>query len=63
VAAGRERYTVVLEALPDSAPPAVRLRHLLKSALRAWRLRCIEVSPAVAEAEDRPAEQPPTTEG
>ena len=27
-------YTVVLQALPDDVPPAVRLRQWLKSALR-----------------------------
>jgi hypothetical protein len=38
-----ERYTLTLDALADDAPAAVRLRALLKYALRACRLRAVEV--------------------
>jgi hypothetical protein len=36
------RYLVTLEALPDenNVPVPIRLRHFLKTALRAYRLRC-----------------------
>jgi hypothetical protein len=40
---GGQRYRVVLEALGDDVPPHVRLRAFLKSALRAWGLRCRSV--------------------
>ena len=39
-----ERYTITVKALKDDKPPAVRLERLLKYALRACRLRCVEVS-------------------
>lgn len=43
----RPRYLVELEALPDDlAPAAVRLRRLLKVALRAFRLRCVRAEEA-----------------
>jgi hypothetical protein len=39
---GGERYRLELVALgDDDAPPVVRLRHLLKHALRQLRLRCV----------------------
>jgi hypothetical protein len=37
------KYRLTLLALSDEAPPAVRLRMLLKRALRAYRLRCVKV--------------------
>jgi hypothetical protein len=37
------KYRLTLLALKDEAPPAVRLRMLLKRALRAYRLRCLQV--------------------
>jgi hypothetical protein len=36
-------FTLKLKALPDSRPPAVRLRQLLKYALRAVGLQCVSV--------------------
>jgi len=41
---GRPRYLLVLEPSPggDSAPPIIRLRRLLKAALRVYSLRCVE---------------------
>lgn len=40
---GGERFTIELEALRDSVPPAVRLRRWLKSALRSARFRALTV--------------------
>jgi hypothetical protein len=39
----RKRFRIVLEAIesPDDPPPPVRLRMLLKKALRAFGLRCV----------------------
>ena len=42
----RPRYRIELEALPDPTPVIIRLRRLLKHALRACRLRCVECRPA-----------------
>jgi hypothetical protein len=55
-----ERFEVVLEAAPSDVPPAVRLRGLLKLALRAFGLRCTscrDVTPAPAPPP--PAYPPP----
>jgi hypothetical protein len=45
----RGRFLLVLEALPSDRPVAVRLRNLLKTALRRDELRCVRVTelPAV----------------
>jgi hypothetical protein len=42
---GRVAYRLVLEALPDSVPPAVRLRRLLKALGRDryYGFRCLSV--------------------
>ena len=41
-----QRYTLVLEATPrHHAPAIVRLRRLLKVALRTFGLRCVECRP------------------
>jgi hypothetical protein len=37
------RYRLDLRALPGPVPPEVRLRGLLKTALRGYRLRCTAV--------------------
>jgi hypothetical protein len=47
----RERYLVTLGALPDATPAAVRLRALLKHALRRLRQRCLDAREAGAPAE------------
>jgi hypothetical protein len=58
---GGEQVEVVLRALPDDVPFAVRLRALLKFALRSCRLRCVGLKdlPADGQADrrDRPAER------
>jgi hypothetical protein len=36
-------YRLTLRPLPGSCPPIVRLRQLLKVAVRAFRLRCVAV--------------------
>jgi len=38
-----EEFTLRLRALADDAPAIVRLRRLLKSALRQWGFRCVDV--------------------
>ena len=40
----RERYSVTLEAKADEVPSTIRLRRLLKVALRAFGLKCIGVT-------------------
>ena len=43
----KERYTLILEDAGDdvnSAPPEVRVRHLLKIALRGLSLRCVSIN-------------------
>jgi hypothetical protein len=40
----RERITLVFEPLPCEAPPAVRIRRLLKYALRSQRLKCVRIT-------------------
>ena len=39
----RIRYHLILEAQPDTVDPNIRLRTLLKQALRQHRMKCIEV--------------------
>jgi hypothetical protein len=36
-----DNITLTFRPLPDDVPVAVRIRHLLKYALRAQRLRCV----------------------
>jgi hypothetical protein len=38
---GKPRYHLVVEALPDVVPAAVRLRRALKCLLRSFGLKCI----------------------
>jgi hypothetical protein len=58
---GGERIEITVLALSDTVPVAVRLRRLLKHALRACRFRCLRVidvpvdTQAIREG-DRPAE-------
>lgn len=37
------RYQIILEAMPSPIEPAIRLRQLLKVALRGFRLKCVLV--------------------
>ncbi len=55
-----ERFVVELEALPDSVPSAIRLRHFLKAALRSWGLRCRSITgaPTACQQQRLPAEAP-----
>jgi hypothetical protein len=53
---GGEQVEIRLRALPDSVPFAIRLRQLLKHALRSCRLRCLGVK-------DLPVDAQPTPEG
>jgi hypothetical protein len=46
-------FRVVLQALPDAVPARVRVRRLLKLALRAFRLKCVRVE--LVQAEPGPA--------
>ena len=38
----RPTFTLTLVAVPSDVPPTVRLKRFLKSALRAYGLRCTE---------------------
>jgi hypothetical protein len=58
VPADRERFTLTVEALPDDVPAAVRLRSLLKRALRSFRLRCVSVAPAAKTSATATAQDP-----
>jgi len=40
--AAPERFTLVLQALPDGVPAIIRLRRVLKAALRSYGLRCVQ---------------------
>jgi hypothetical protein len=54
----RERFQFVVEALPGSAAPILRLRKCLKLMLRWYGLRCVdcrEVKPGGAKAAQEPA--------
>ncbi len=42
--AANEIYTITIRAMPSNTPAAIRLRQLLKLALRAFSLRCISVT-------------------
>lgn len=47
-------FNLTLEAMPGGPPPIIRLRHLLKAALRAYGFRClqcVEVDGVQARAE------------
>ncbi len=57
------RYRMILRALPgDSRPPEIRLRRLLKIALRAFRLRCDRVELVPRPVVNQPI-QPANTNG
>jgi hypothetical protein len=56
---GGEQVQIVLRALPDTVPVAVRLRSLLKYALRSCRFRCLAIQDVAGDAQagagrDRP---------
>jgi hypothetical protein len=38
-----DTYTLTFRPLPDEAPAAIRVRRLLKHALRALRLKCVRI--------------------
>jgi hypothetical protein len=44
-----ERYELVLRAEPWSVPAIIRLRRLLKLALRSFGLRCVELKELPAD--------------
>ncbi len=49
-------FVVTFKALPATVPAAVRVRHMLKYALRAQNLKCLRIVPAVEETP--PAKEP-----
>jgi hypothetical protein len=64
MAADRERFVAnrTFEALPDDAPAIVRMRALLKRALRSFKLKCThyrELTPPAAAVQ---APAPPPAE-
>jgi hypothetical protein len=52
-----ETFTLTLRALPDpdDVPAVVRLRRVLKSLLRSYRFRCVDVRPSVVENSENAA--------
>jgi len=50
----RPVYRLTLTALPADTPAVVRLRLLLKHALRAWRLKCLSAEELPADGDDAP---------
>jgi hypothetical protein len=53
---GGEEFIITLRALgDDDAPPVVRLRHLLKYALRGLRLRCTDARETTPHLDDQHA--------
>jgi hypothetical protein len=55
-----DHWTLVFEALPDPAPVAVRVRGLLKRALRSYRLKCVAIggTPPATPTGPAPATSP-----
>jgi hypothetical protein len=51
-------YTVTLQPTGDGPPPIVRLRKLLKAALRSYGLRCVECREVATEAPPLPSPDP-----
>jgi len=41
-----EQFTITLQAQQSKTPAIIRLRRLLKMALRTFRIRCIEIKKA-----------------
>ena len=54
MSASRERFTLTVEALPDSAPAVIRLRRWLKMGLRAFGLRCTAAVELLDDAKKPP---------
>jgi hypothetical protein len=59
---GGEQVQITLRALPDTVPLAIRLRAVLKFALRSCRLRCVALKDVAGDCRadrggDRPAER------
>jgi hypothetical protein len=46
-----DTYTLTFRPLPDEAPAAIRVRRLLKHALRALRLKCVRIVDLPADKE------------
>jgi hypothetical protein len=46
-------FVITLRARPAPIPAAIRVRHLLKFALRSLDLRCVDIRPAI-EPTDKP---------
>jgi hypothetical protein len=54
-----ETTWVKLRILPGDTPRAIRMRHFLKSALRAWGIKCEGFSgPTPTDAANDPGNQP-----
>jgi hypothetical protein len=50
VGEGGERWLIEFVAMDDPCPPAIRVRTLLKKALRGYSLKCVSVSSPPAPA-------------
>jgi hypothetical protein len=56
-------FWLVLQPLEDSTPPIIRLRHALKSFLRSYKLRCIDLAQVWPELPAAGAGKPSDGEG
>jgi hypothetical protein len=50
MATNEQDFVLRLRPLPSDTPAVIRLRHVLKQLLRAYRFRCVEVSAVPAAA-------------
>jgi hypothetical protein len=56
VSTPRERFTVVVEALPNQTPSRIRIIRFLKRALRSFGIKCISIAPAASQGTTAAAE-------
>ncbi len=49
-----DEVRLTFRALPDDVPPAIRIRRLLKHALRSLGLKCVRVEGAAPEVTENP---------
>ena len=58
-----ERFSLLIEAGPGDVPGIVRLRALLKTMWRSYRLRVVEAQDARGSTETRSDDQPRANDG
>lgn len=53
-----DEWIFVFQALPSETPAPIRIRHLLKRALRDWGLKCVRMLPELPPDEEAEANVP-----